>query len=126
MGRIYCKIIIISISFFLNSCAFDPPNGKLLELGKDYYASYNKPMSNDGIEIMYSKDKETFKILASNCINIYRDSNFIFYSKTPFEEDTINIEYYTFEIKSKSEIKQINKFNFEKETSKLEKIQFSR
>lgn len=126
MGRNLFKPFLIIICCFTNSCAFDPPNAKLQEIGGNYYASFDKHSPNDGLKIVYSEDKELFKQVASNCINIYIDSNIVMYSKSLFEGDTTNIEYYTFEINSKSEIKRISKISFEKGISNLEKIRFSK
>lgn len=50
MFRNYSKVVIfVLVGFLTISCAFDPPNGKLLELGKNYYVSPNKLLRLHGV-----------------------------------------------------------------------------
>ena len=115
-------VIFVLVGFLTISCAFDPPNGKLLELGKNYYVSYESTMSNDGIEIIYSFKKNIYQIVASNCISIYKDSNIIMLSKNLCENDTTYFEYYIIDKNSKTELNKISKILFESKIYKLEKI----
>ncbi len=124
MGRHYSNAIILFFVLLITSCAFDPPEGKLQELGGDYYLSYDSHSPNDGLKIVYTKDKELLKVVASNCLAIYRDSNLIVFSKSLFEGDTTNKEYFQIYLNSKSEVEKINNTTYNRKITGLKKIDF--
>jgi hypothetical protein len=122
MGRFFIILLLIS---FINSCSFDPPDAKLKELKGNYYVAFESHAINDGLKIVYTEDNQIFEDISSNCIDIYQDENFIFFSKTLFEGDTTNYEYFEININKKKEPKKIDKAYFDNRVSSLNKINFS-
>src|SRR5436190_5031183 len=107
MGRYHnASFIIVFFFLILNSCAFDPPSGKQIELGNNYYASYDKNSPNDGLKITYSKDNVLYKILATNCIDIYKDNNVILFSKSRDKNVPTMYEYFVIKKNSNDELKK--------------------
>lgn len=123
MGRNYYKLISVFFISLISSCAFDPPEEKLEELGGNYFVSYDSYLPNDGLKIVYTKDKELFKVIASNCIAIYRDSSVIVFSKNQFEDDT-KTEYFTINLDTKNELRKIDRTTYNRKVSGLQKISF--
>jgi len=124
MGRNYYKIIIVILICLISSCAFDPPDEELKELGGNYFASYDSYSPNDGLKIVYTEDNELFKVIASNCRNIYRDSSKIIFSKSPSENDATNTEYFIINLGGTNELKKIDKNAYNRKISNLEKVSF--
>src|SRR4051812_16126778 len=94
MGFNHSKIILILLTI-LPSCSFDPENMKIVsKISDNYYAAENVGYSNEGIMIVFSKDKESFQVLSSNCIEIYQKDTSIFYISNWNPKDTSAYEYY--------------------------------
>jgi hypothetical protein len=112
-------LIVLFYSFFIESCAFDPPNGEQIELGNNYFACFSTYSINNGITIEYSKDKQIFMQVASNCIKIYQDTNVIAFSKKLGKIDTI---YFLIDKKRDGKVKKIKKNNFKKVIVNLDEV----
>lgn len=122
MGRHYTEPVLFVLCFLCTSCAFDPGNPKLHGIAGNYYAIIDPTSPNNGLQIVYTKDNEFFKDIASNCQSIYADSNEIIFSKGFFTGDTTNIRYYTIDMAVKS-VKKIDSASFKRKMLRLKKVQ---
>jgi lipopolysaccharide export system protein LptA len=116
----YTAAITFLLCSLCLSCAFDSDNPPLYKLEGDYYVSVDTNASNrNGLEIVYTKDREFLQNIASNCLVIYSNKNEIAFSSNFFAGDTLNVEYYTTDVNSRGEKKQVDSVFFKTRISNI-------
>ena len=94
MKHHFVAVILLFFCAMMMSCAFEQDNFRIISnIEGNYYLTDDPTNPNDGLKIVYTKDKQFYQTLSSNCFDIYFGVGSILFSTKAFSK-SIEVEHY--------------------------------